>query len=314
MQLNASAPGSLMLLGEYGVLYGKPALVCAVDKRINVTLMPRADDQIILQSTLHGSYKTTLSTLSVEKPFQFVLSVLKEFVNQMTYGCDIDITTQFSDKMGLGSSAAVTVATLAALTRWLDIDMTPLELVRVGRHVVRQVQGVGSGADIAACVYGGMIGYHPQPLEIEKLAVTHPLTALYAGYKTPTADAISHVQTQFSAYPDLFSQLCNSIGLCAAEGIALVRNADWAKLGAVMNMQQGLMESLGVNTPLLRDMVDELRKQTDVLGAKISGSGLGDCVVALGGLPEHFSYTGSHAGIQRIPVTMTLQGVECEKI
>ncbi len=38
MRLKASAPGSLMLLGEYGVLYGKHALVCAIDKRIVISI------------------------------------------------------------------------------------------------------------------------------------------------------------------------------------------------------------------------------------------------------------------------------------
>lgn len=314
MRFNAQAPGSLMLLGEHAVLHGKPALVCAVDKRINVCLTPRADDQIIIRSSLHGQYVTTLSSLTMEKPFQFVLSVIKEFADRIKYGCELDITTQFSDKMGLGSSAAVTVATLAALTMWLKIDMTSLELVRVGRHVVRQVQGTGSGADIAACVYGGMVSYQAQPLQVEKLKAMHPLTALYAGYKTPTADVIRQVEAQFEHHPDIFKELCQGIGACATSGIQYAREQNWAKLGEVMNMQQGFMEALGVNTPLLRDMVEALRMQPAVLGAKISGSGLGDCVIALGGLPEQFRYTGAYTGIQRVPVTMTLQGVACEKI
>ena len=73
------------------------------------------------------------------------------------------------------------------------------------------------------------------------------------------------------------------------------------------------MDSLGVSTILLGDMVLDLRKQQGILGAKISGSGLGDCVVGLGMPTESYTYTGEHHGIQRIPVEMTLQGVHCEK-
>ncbi len=314
MQLKASAPGSLMLLGEYAVLYGKHALVCAVNKRITVTLTPRQDERIEIQSSIHGHYATELSKLTIEKPFQFVLGALKQYQPKLKRGCDIEIVSEFSDKVGLGSSAAVTVATLAALITWLNIRILPLDLVRQGRNVVRNVQGVGSGADIAASVYGGMVGYQAQPLSVEKFSVTHPLSALYAGFKTPTVDAIKQVQQYFSAHPDLLRQIHNGIGQCAMDGMQVLRKEDWTRLGEIMNIQQGMMESLGVNMPILRDMVEDLRKQPSVLGAKISGSGLGDCVIGLGEVPEHYQCATNHGGVQRIPVEMTLQGVKCEKI
>lgn len=314
MQLKASAPGSLMLLGEYAVLYGKQALVCAIDKRITVTLTPRADKHIEIQSSLHGHYITDLFELKIEKPFQFVLGALKHYQAKLKQGCHIEIESEFSDKVGLGSSAAVTVAMLAVIVSWLNIRISPLDLVRQGRTVVRSVQGVGSGADIAASVFGGVVGYQSQPLFAEKFLVTHPLTVMYAGFKTPTVDAIKRVQQHFSAYSHLFRHINNSIGQCAVEGAQLVRKEEWSKLGEIMNIQQGMMDSLGVSTLLLNDMVVDLRKQQGILGAKISGSGLGDCVVGLGKLPETYTYTGEHNGVQNIPAAMTLQGVHCEKI
>jgi mevalonate kinase len=314
MQLKASAPGSLMLLGEYAVLYGKHALVCAVNKRITVTLTPRTDERIEIESSLHGHYATDLSQLKIERPFHFVLGALKQYQAKLKRGCDIEITTEFSDQVGLGSSAAVTVSTLAALITWLGIRISPLDLVRQGRNVVRMIQGVGSGADIAASVYGGIVGYQTQPMMAEKFSVVFPLTALYAGFKTPTVEAIKLVQDHFSKHPNLFRDITNTIGQCALEGMHLVRKEDWAKLGEIMNIQQGMMESLGVNTPLLRQMVEDLRRQPGILGAKISGSGLGDCVIALGNMSEQYLFTGDEAGVQHIPVAMTLQGVHCEKI
>lgn len=313
MQLKASAPGSLMLLGEYAVLHGKPALVCAVNKRITVTLTPREDDRIEIQSQLHGHFSTTLSDIQIEKPFQFVLGALKQYQPKLRRGCDIEIVSEFSDKVGLGSSASVTVATLAAIITWLNIRMSPLELIRQGRNVVRLVQGVGSGADIAASVYGGIVHYQTQPVMAEKLSFSHPLTVMYAGFKTPTVDAIKHVQDYFAHCPQLFRTLTGSIAQCAFEGMQVLRKDDWAKFGDIMNIQQGIMESLGVSTPLLRQMIEDLRKQPGILGAKISGSGLGDCVVALGELPSSYTFTDGQ-GVQRIPVEITQQGVHCAKI
>src|SRR5438045_3958935 len=75
MLLRASAPGSLMLLGEYAVLHGQHALVCAIDKRMTVTLSPRDDKKILIESAL-GHYETTLSDLKLVSPFRFVLATL----------------------------------------------------------------------------------------------------------------------------------------------------------------------------------------------------------------------------------------------
>lgn len=313
LKITASAPGSLMLLGEYGVLEGGHALVCAVDKRITVTLTPRLDDRIEIQSSLHGHYVTNLAEMKVEKPFHFVLAALQHYHPKMRRGCNIDIVSEFSDKVGFGSSAAVTVATLAALVTWLQVRIAPLDLVRQGRQVVRQIQGVGSGADIAASVYGGLVGYRAQPLFAEKYAYTHPITALYSGFKTPTVDAIKQVQQQFTSHPQLIRHIGQSISQCALEGIQAVRKEDWTTLGKVMTVQQGMMQSLGVSMTLLDEMVNALRHFPTMLGAKISGSGFGDCVVGLGALNSHIASDLVAQGVQMIPVAMSLQGVQSEK-
>lgn len=313
MPFKASAPGSLMLLGEYAVLQGGPALVCAVDKRINVKLTPRIDREIHIESSIHGQYATTLDNIQVEKPFQFVLATLKHFQPKLRHGCDLEITTDFSDKIGFGSSSAVTAAMIAALITWIGIKMTPHDMLRQGRAIIRSVQGVGSGADIAASVYGGMVAYQAQPLAAEKINATYPISALYSGFKTTTPDAILQVQTRFAAFPELYKQLCQTIGQCAYKGIQLARKSDWPALGEVMSMQQGLMASLGVSLPLLAQMVHDLKQQPMIYGAKISGSGLGDCVVGLGELPNEYIPSMNTEGVQQIPVSMTLQGVQCDK-
>lgn len=299
-----------MMLGEYGVLYGLPALVCAIDKRITVTLTSRDDNNIVIESATHGRYTTNIDSLTIEQPFQFVLAALKQYQAVMRRGCDIQIEANFSDQVGFGSSAAVTTATLAALTHWMNnrpqTDKHEL-LLRQGRHVVRQVQGVGSGADVAASIYGGMVGFQTQPLLAERMMQTHPLTVLYSGYKTKTADAIKQIQARFAEHPRVFKALANGIGKCAEEGIQWVRKGQWQRLGEVMSMQQGLMEALGVSDATLRGMVDRLRDIPGIFGAKISGAGLGDCVIGLGEV-------GAVDGMEAIPLTMTLQGVICEKI
>jgi mevalonate kinase len=255
MLFKASAPGSLMLMGEYAVLHGKHALVCAVDKRMTVTLAPRLDKKITISSAL-GEMVTDISLLNIEPPFQFVLATLKKFQKKMFTGCDITIASEFSDKIGFASSAAVTTALLAALAAWLNVSLTKIDMVRIARTIVRQVQGLGSGADVAACVFGGIVAYRAQPLSIEKLPYHYPLTVIYSGSKTPTVEAIAHVNHFFATQPQLFKQICQLLNACSLQGKKAILNQDWSELGKIMNIQQGLMEALNVSTPKLNQIID----------------------------------------------------------
>lgn len=303
----ASAPGSLMLLGEYAVLHDYPALVCAINKRITVTLVPREDRRLVLQSIL-GCHETTIETLAVVQPFAFVLATLNAFKNKLKHGYSITIESEFSDKVGFASSAAVTVATLAALTASLKINYTPLERILLARSIVQSVQGMGSGADVAACTLGGMVAYRMQPLSAERIHDGLPIAVVYSGSKTPTAEAVHHVTQTFAKHLHLFKKLMQAIGECAAEGIAALKRHDYQGLGKIMHIQQGLMHALGVNTPTLQNIVNELDALPSIKGVKISGSGLGDCVVALGAVPMGFVSKYEHFDAQ-----MSEVGAQCEK-
>ena len=306
MQYKASAPGSLMLLGEYAVLYGKSALLAAIDRRITVTLKPRKDNQVNIYYDL-GHYTTEFSQLAIQQPFQFVLGVLKQYQSHLKNGCDIEIEAEMSSEVGFGSSAATTVAMHAALFSWLSFDVSVKYFIEQAVKIVRHVQGIGSGADVAASVCGGMVRYRNQPFEFEKFRVVHPLVVFYSGYKTPTVQVIKQVEQQFAGRELAFKEIIKQIEQCSAMGIAFVKEGAWQALGAMMNEQQTYMQALGVNTPLLQSMVDILQKTPGILGAKISGSGLGDCVVGLAMQDE--CLIPAVPGAQQT-VAMTLRGVE----
>lgn len=309
--IKISAPGSIMLLGEYSVLHGGNALVCAIEQRIHVQLTPRADDQIELISSL-GIHKTKLTQLAITPPFQFVLATLKKYQKQLRYGCTLTIQSEFSAQLGLASSAAVTVATVAAVAKWLQISYTSSQLIRFARRIVQEVQGLGSGADVAACVSGGIIAYRQQPLIAEKINVACPLHLIYSGSKTPTVTAVRQVETFFAGYPKLYQQLLRAINECVQHGIAALKSKNLLALGQLMNIQQSLMSALGVVTPILQDIVAELRTGPTILGAKVSGSGLGDSIVALGVMDDRYITRFAAQGVKRIPMTIATQGVRYE--
>jgi mevalonate kinase len=237
--------------------------------------------------------------LEIVTPFSFILAALKYY--PLSQGCEIEIQAEFSDQWGFASSASVTVATLAAIAAWLEKNISSLQLIHAARSVIRQVQGFGSGADAAACVLGGYVAFYPEPLHAESLA-HYPLTVFYSGSKKKTTDVLQSVKNNFLPYPELLQKILLSIGDIATLGIEAVKNKNWHALGKMMNIHQGLHESLGVSTPTLNQFIDVLRADSQILGAKISGSGLGDCVIGLG------------AGQGNIPITIASGGVHCEEI
>lgn len=285
MLFKASAPGSLMLLGEYAVLDGGYALVAAINQRMTVQLATRSDTKINISSQL-GKFVTDVTQLQVAEPFQFVLTALKKFKSQLPTGCDIEIESEFSDRIGFASSAAVTVALLKVLCEWIKLPFGENDLIQQAREIVRDVQGMGSGADVAACVLGGVVAYRAEPFYAERIEYDSPIIVKYSGSKTKTADAIKFVRHRFESRLDSLKNIYQEIATYAQQGIQAARENNHAELGKIMNLQQRCMENLGVTTPALDEIINSFKNDSRILGAKISGAGLGDCVIGLGEIPD----------------------------
>jgi len=277
-----SVPGSLMLMGEHAVLRGYPGLVAAIDKRMCVKVTPRSDHEVSIQSTL-GTAQWSLDALpAASETFQFLLAVIRMLKSKLNSGIDLNITAEFSDQMGFGSSAAVVVGSLAAI--WVAIyneAPTPMELWTMATQVIREVQGFGSGADAAASIFGGVLGVVSDK-SVEKIAETLPLTVVYSGAKCPTSTVVNLVNQRVSAQPEFAQRIFETMQQGVLKSIPAIKSADWQALGHIIDQQQSLMHDLGVSTPALETLIEDLRKTPGIFGAKISGSGLGDCIIGIG--------------------------------
>ncbi len=302
-RITASAPGTLMLMGEHAVLHGELAIACAVDQRIHVTLENQAERRLSIDSAL-ATYDQPLEQLIDHPDLRFVIEAVRARVGAMTSGIRLKIESQFSHQVGLGSSAAVTVAATAAIQQWLRGGFDRRQVFDDALATMLAVQGRGSGTDLAASTYGALIAYRVDPLEIIPLYSVPEIGLYYSGYKTPTPEVLSRVASEYNQLPELYDALYRLMGEVTAEAMAAAADRDWPKLGLLMNYYQGLMESLGVNDRTLSDMVYRLREQ-GVLGAKISGSGLGDCVISLGGSPA----LDASMPYRSLPVKVAPEGV-----
>lgn len=275
-----SAPGSLMLLGEHAVLHGHQALVCAVDQFITVRLSKNESRILRINSAL-GQYEAPLDNLKDHASFRFVLQAVRQHLNHLPSGVDLQIDSEFSSTIGLGSSAAVTVAIHAALARFCGCRFNRETIFTQALKTVHTVQGRGSGADLAAAVFGGVVGYTTKP-SFDPVALSLPLTAVYCGYKTPTPEVIQRVEALRAADPQKYETIYEEMNSSACSALKSLKDGNLAAFGAVLNQNQELMERMGVNTPELAEIVEALQQADGIYGAKISGSGLGDCAVGVG--------------------------------
>lgn len=285
-----SVPGSIMLFGEHAVLYGKQAIVAAINKRLVMELIPVTTDQITIYDGRLGTLELSMADLKVQAPFKHVLSAIMLFKDQLPSGFTLQIDSEISSTIGLGSSAAVTVATVAVLLEWLNGERNQQLIFDLSKRIILNLQGAGSGADLAASVYGGII-CHPRKTEgfIGELdprsaaGMTMPtITSVYSGYKTPTPEVIKIVQQAQQQEPEKFANIFDQMQACTTQAIDAIAQEDWKTLGALFKQHHSLQADLGTSTELLDSIANTLNIQPEIYGAKISGSGLGDCVIGLG--------------------------------
>lgn len=186
--VHASAPGKLYIAGEYAVVHpGHAALLIAVDRYVHVTLTPTGTEVGTLRSDASDPTKPDEAPVrwevstdptaaarfhSDETGFHkyaaaAVLTVERWRAEKHlpTSGYDIDISSHLDDatsgdKFGLGSSAAVTVATVAAAARHHGLQPTPEQIYRLAAIATVRVTAKTSGGDVAASALGGWVEYH----------------------------------------------------------------------------------------------------------------------------------------------------------
>ncbi|MCB9549790.1 MAG: hypothetical protein H6706_28620 [Myxococcales bacterium] len=151
--LHTTAPGKVLLFGEYAVLDGGQALVAAVARRAHCTVEPA--DGVEVVGTGIGAMRWPLDGPDV-LPFARALFGLAE-PPPGRYTLESDAFSERGGRMklGLGSSAATTVALAAAIRQSTD----PATLFGLAQAAHRAAQGTGSGADVAAVAFGGVLAY-----------------------------------------------------------------------------------------------------------------------------------------------------------
>ncbi|MBW7955143.1 mevalonate kinase [Patescibacteria group bacterium] len=289
-EVTASAPGKLMLFGDHAVVYGHPCIVTAVDQRITATVRKNGVDIFHLDAPDMGlsAYSRTLADLGKKgtpKAVCFIEHLYKRFLEKHPQQEGIVVTTRsdFSSQFGFGSSSAVTVAFAKALTTLYGVELTNHELFTLCYQAVIDVQGIGSGFDIAAAIWGGTLYYVApaktvNPLGGERFEL--PLAVGYTGIKADTPTLVRMVETQYQAEPERVGSIFADIHQIVDDAQQAIVAQDWQKVGQLMTKNQELLQQLNVSGVQLDELI-QASVESGSYGAKLSGAGGGDCMIAV---------------------------------
>lgn len=275
----ASAPGKLFLMGEYAVLEGGTAVLIPAPARAKAELLPADAASTVTTMTTEA---TKLSTSDALEQAPLLAAVVNELgCNDQLRGHQLrlDSSEFFKDgqKLGFGSSAAITVALVKLFAPSLD---TAACLERAIACHLRFQGGKGSGADIALSVFDEPIGYRigetPKPVNLPDHI---EILAIWTGHAASTTAFITRLQAwrrsnevQYVFYIDKLKTIADDFarGL-DAEGPELM-----SQVTEYDQTLQALSEESGANFYSEAHVALRNEIQLGNLAYKPSGAGGGD--------------------------------------
>lgn len=287
-QVTASAPGKLMLAGSYAVVHGRSCVATAVEQRLQVTVKKNGQTTFRMEAPELDlvKYSKTMSDLGkkqLPKAVRFIELLYKRFLDRYPQQEGIDVTTssEFSASVGFGSSSAVTVAFAKALTALYGVQLDNKALFDLCYQTVIDVQGVGSGYDIAMAIWGGTLLYQVPAARVEPIEISElPLVVGYTGIKADTTTLVRMVDEQYERPGSMVPGLFDQIGQIADSMKRALVMGDLREAGVLLTKHHELTRELGVSSQLLDALVGAA-VDAGAYGAALSGAGGGDCMVAL---------------------------------
>lgn len=267
--ISCSAPGKIYLFGEHAVVYGENAIACAVELRTRIRA--ELNDSIVIQSQIGRT--------GIDFDKHPYISTVIEKMREITpiKGVFLEVDSDIPVGSGLGSSAAVTIASIGALNKLFDCNLSLEEIAKMGHKIEIKVQGAASPTDTYVSTFGGVVTIpERRKLRVPDCGIVIGDTGVFSS----TKELVANVRKLRQTYPELIEPLMASIGKISRIGETFVLSADYPSIGKLMNVNQGLLDALGVNILELSSLIYSARG-AGAFGAKITGAGGGGCMVAL---------------------------------
>ena len=369
--IHSSAPGKLFFSGEWAVLeVGNPGLVVSVDKRVHVELEKADEISISVEDFDIKEAKAKFEDGEIEfsgvtqgekdklkftkYALESVLSYVEDYepfkMNSWGELSQIRVDGELK-KIGFGSSASSTVATIAGILSMNGYDVTDKDvrdkIYKLGAIAHYLAQGkVGSGFDIAASTYGGVFVYQrfdpdwlieqmdsgksireivemdwpsfrAEPLEVPE---DFELSIGWTGESASTSDMIRQMHNFRDSHPDEYDRLYGEIADLVEKEAEAWNSGDKEKALELLQKNEEILRELGeksgvnIETPELKELSEIAREKGGA--GKLSGAGGGDCGIGVCFSKDtriDIEEAWEEAGLKVLDASIAREGVQVEK-
>lgn len=278
------APGKIILFGEHAVVYGQPAIAIPVTEvHATARVIPKIDSKPG-QVSIHAKdlqFESDLTDLPEGHPLAApIYLTLEKCSPHHTPAFTVELSSTIPIAAGMGSSAAVSVAIIRALSSFLGSPLLPEEISQLAYQVEIIHHGTPSGIDNTVIAYEKPVLFkRDQPIQVLKIKRPTSWVIADSGEKTPTRETVASVREKYTNDPDTYSSIFKDIGAIAEKAYRALIKGDSASLGELMNKNQHLLEKLDVSSSHLNALI-EAAKSAGAFGAKLSGGGRGGNMIA----------------------------------
>jgi mevalonate kinase len=278
-----TASGKVILFGEHAVVYGRPAIAVPVPDRQATVRVEAASSGtgILLQAEDLGCHYTLATAPPADALAHIVRLTLSAL--EMTSSQDLIVAVRSTIPIasGLGSSAAVSAATVRALAAHFGIALTPDEISELVYQTEILHHGTPSGIDNTVVAFEQPV-YFVKGHAPVRFAVGRPLHLLIGdtGVSSSTKVVVADVRRRWEAELARYDLIFDAMGRIADRARQALELGDDRLVGQLMDRNQELLREIGVSSPELERLI-LAAKQAGALGAKLCGAGRGGNMVAL---------------------------------
>lgn len=269
----------IILLGDHSVVYGQPAIALplpSVTTRVTMTAIPSG--QTMASRYFDGPIAQLNHHLAGE--VQLIATLLDRFHGHNT-PFHMAISSDLPAERGMGSSAAVAVAITRAMYDFFDHPLTRETLLDTVAIAEKITHGHPSGIDAATASSATPIWLLPhQAISQIPFNLDGYLVIADSGVKGQTGQAVAAVARRKTVFPQVTTRQIDRLGELTYAARDYLATGAITELGGALTQAQAQLAGLGVSSPELDHLI-QVALQAGALGAKLTGGGMGGCLIAL---------------------------------
>ncbi|MDD5147675.1 MAG: mevalonate kinase [Candidatus Daviesbacteria bacterium] len=273
--IKISAPGKIHLLGEHTVVYGKPALLTTVNLRVTVTLQPCHSGKQVSERNQNLDSGVVASLLP--RMTKTIEPIVKKYLQLKTIPpYQLTIDSQIPLGAGLGSSAAVSAAYIAALISHLGHKWDLNLINKLTFEAEKVFHGNPSGGDNSTVVFGGLIWYQKgkgvQPLTPLTFSIPPKLAQNFMLINTgKPKETTKQMVEMVAAKSEKFKKIFDNQEKLVRELLSTIQNANENQLIQIIRAGEKNLEAIGVVSPYVASVIRKIENAGGA--AKICGAG-----------------------------------------